>query len=295
MVREECRPQRFFVEGILSFVKGCDNINFGSFYSNSSWGLAQFSDNPAVYTKLSCYLPWIAREYGMQFEAGDVEEECVQGVGDPQDGDNEPCRATTVQYGSDFADGNTTFGNPECIFPFVYNGVKYDQCLVITIFDWVYLTRCPVRNLTITTDGISTFTTENAIFGVGGNTLNSDSEFTRVNGYCPTDPTDPTSPLDPTLDNCAPTERRRPFAACNNNCPGVRAFGVIGGGAVLAFAGGAAGLGLLGPVAGAGVIGALGIAGSWGLCLAPLFCRVASGQCCLIVNSPGGLLCPDSC
>ena len=35
----------------------------------------------------------------------------------------------------------------------------------------------------------------------------------------------------------------------------VRAFGVIGGGAVLAFAGGAAGLGLLGPVAGAGVLG----------------------------------------
>ena len=35
----------------------------------------------------------------------------------------------------------------------------------------------------------------------------------------------------------------------------VRAFGVIGGGAALAFAGGAAGLGLLGPVAGAGALG----------------------------------------
>jgi hypothetical protein len=199
-----------------------DVFGFGPWYSNSSWILDQYSDNPAVYTKISCHLPWIAMEYGMQFEAGDVEEECVQGVGDPQDGDNEPCRATTYQDDSDLITGNLTIENPVCIFPFVYNGVKYNQCIVITIFDWVYLTRCPVRNLTITTDGINSFTTEDAIFGVGGNTLSSDSEFTRVDGYCPTDPTDPTSPLDPTLDNCAPTERRRPFGACNNNCPGGR-------------------------------------------------------------------------
>ena len=196
-------------------------FNFGSWLSDSSWTLAQYSDNPAVYTKLSCYLPWIAREYEMEFEAGDVEEECLHGVGDPQDGDNEPCRATTFIYDdSTLWPDILTIDNPECIFPYFYNGVKFNQCIVITIFDWVYLTRCPTRNLTITTDGISSFTTEDAIFGVGGRTLNSDSEFNRVDGYCPNDPTDPTSPLDPTLDNCAVTERRRPFGACNNNCPG---------------------------------------------------------------------------
>ena len=35
----------------------------------------------------------------------------------------------------------------------------------------------------------------------------------------------------------------------------VRAFGLIGGGAVLAFAAGAGGLGLLGPAVGIGVVG----------------------------------------
>jgi hypothetical protein len=205
MVREESRPQRFYAEGFLSFVKGCDGFRFGTWYSNSSWGLGQYSENPAVYTKLSCYLPWIAREYGMDFDAGDVEEECVQGVGDPLDVD-ETCRATNYQFGSDFVSGeltNVTIVSNACIFPFVYNGVEYNQCIVITIFDFVYLTRCPVRNFTITANGINTFTTEDAIFNVGGSTLNSDSEFTVLSGYCPTDPKDPTSPLDPTLDNCA--------------------------------------------------------------------------------------------
>ena len=122
----------------------------------------------------------------------------------------------------DLGESNLTIYNDDCIFPFIYNGVLYQECIIITIFDWVYLTRCPTRNLTSTTqiNGINSFTTEDAIIGVGGRTINSDSELTYVNGYCPTNLTDPTSPLDPTLDTCDPTERIRPFGACNNNCPG---------------------------------------------------------------------------
>ena len=45
---------RFYVEGIASFVKGrgCD----------------LYSNNPTAYTKLSCFLPWIADQFGMKYE-----------------------------------------------------------------------------------------------------------------------------------------------------------------------------------------------------------------------------------
>ena len=94
----------------------------------------------------------------------------------------------------------------------------------------------------------------------------------------------------------------------------MRAFGIIGGGALLAFASaGFGGLGLLGPVAGVGVLGnihttlpyiyiiitgALGIGGSMvaqSMCLGPLYCTTVQGQCCLLVNSLSGLLCPTFC
>jgi len=46
--------ERFYMEGILSFVKGrgCD----------------VYSNNPSVYTKLSCFLPWVAEQYGMSYK-----------------------------------------------------------------------------------------------------------------------------------------------------------------------------------------------------------------------------------
>ena len=28
----------------------------------------QETNNPAVYTKLSCHLPWIAEQYGMEYD-----------------------------------------------------------------------------------------------------------------------------------------------------------------------------------------------------------------------------------
>ena len=53
--------------------------------------------NPATYTKLSCFLPWIAKEYNMEFEdSQDVKEECVQSAGDPLHGENETCKSITV-------------------------------------------------------------------------------------------------------------------------------------------------------------------------------------------------------
>ena len=56
MVREEDRPMRYFIEGILSFVKGCEQFVFGARDENN-FGLNKNSENLAAYAKLSCHLP----------------------------------------------------------------------------------------------------------------------------------------------------------------------------------------------------------------------------------------------
>ena len=66
MVKEEMGPERFFIEGILSFVKGCELFSFGATTADQShFQLFQKGENPAVYTKLSCFLPWVAKQYGL--------------------------------------------------------------------------------------------------------------------------------------------------------------------------------------------------------------------------------------
>ena len=58
MAKEEGRPERLFAEGILSFVRGCDTFTLrASNPEKTTFQLIQSSDNPAAYTKLSCFLP----------------------------------------------------------------------------------------------------------------------------------------------------------------------------------------------------------------------------------------------
>merc|ERR1711962_967590 len=47
----------------------------------------------------------------------------------------------------------------ECIFPFYYNGRKYEECVLIEEFDFPFLVfRCPIRRITNTTiDGTISF------------------------------------------------------------------------------------------------------------------------------------------
>ena len=110
---------RFFAMGLLSFVKGrgCD------IYSN----------NPSAYTKLSCFLPWIAKQYEMDYEP-EVEHDptCTEGTTAtisknesclvPQDARflkekrTEKCQNIPSSLQEEFA------GERDCIFPFYYNG-----------------------------------------------------------------------------------------------------------------------------------------------------------------------------
>ena len=66
MVRNN--ENRFEAEGILSFTKGCDSLYFGATdpNTNRNWQLFQYSANPTVYTKLYCFLDWIAKQYGLE-------------------------------------------------------------------------------------------------------------------------------------------------------------------------------------------------------------------------------------
>ena len=67
MVRDN--KNRFEAEGILSFIKGCDDVYFGSAYpaiDRNYWQLFQYSTSPTVYTKLYCFLSWIADQYGLE-------------------------------------------------------------------------------------------------------------------------------------------------------------------------------------------------------------------------------------
>jgi len=272
MVRE---ASRFYVEGILSFVKGCDVFSFGPVDEDQTkWQLLQQSENPSTYTKLSCFLPWIAKEYNMEFEySGDVEEECYSSQGEKEE--DEPCRNIPSNLIETFD------GEVECIFPFYYNGKKFNECVLFDESDFVFpVFRCPTRNITTTINGVSSFIFEDL-----------------TGGYCLSDAMNNTSPLDPTNQNCSQFARRNPFSQCKNNCPGVRAFGIIGGGAALAFLGAASGLSILGPVAGVAGVGAVGVAGvgmmAQAMCMTP-FCSV-QGQCCLLVLGTNGLVCPSNC
>merc|ERR1719153_128948 len=213
---------RRYIEGVLSFVKGCDQFIFGldkeEFSTGTTYTLTQRSTNPATYTRLSCFLPWIAAQYNMEYSSTGAEDQtCTAGSGDTEDKKN-ICR-NTLSNEFDLRE-EAEF---ECIFPFYYNGKKYDECILFEELGFVYpVFRCPIRRITTKMNGIISFNfNASAVTG----------------GYCIKKKTSPGTPehklvLDPDYDGCASWNRRPPMSQCKNNCPGVRAFG-LGGGAVL--------------------------------------------------------------
>merc|ERR1711936_906746 len=148
MVQEESgsRRQRYFIEGLLSFVKGCEQFAFGARdQARTKFELLQNSENPSAYVKLSCHLAWIAEQYGLSYD-GVEDETCGTGTGPvPFNSTHEydaVCRETK---------GTSLFGREDpCIFPFFYNGRgPYDRCMLFEEDDFVYpVFRCPTRNIT---------------------------------------------------------------------------------------------------------------------------------------------------
>jgi len=315
---------QFVVEGIQSFIKGCSAVTFveeETFYSY----LEQFSENPSVYTKISCFLPWIAAQYNMEYTAsGDPAPDCQAGNGDITEVTAKVCRTNPQLSILDYNDGIEA----PCLFPFTLNGQSYNSCFTDEIEDFTRpVFRCPIRTIkglgTDYTDehlsggeySLGFFCPTNVINVKATETgqieyvFNSDGPVYGPNGELELDPDND--------DGCQVFFLSRPaFATCKNNCPGVN-FPVVSGGfallvgtaAHLAGLGGAGGgvaavgaalgggglvTGLV-PLAAAGALGVLGVSSA--MCLGPAYCTLPGGQCCLLIVDAdrGSLICPISC
>ena len=162
---------RKYIEGILSFTKGCSLFdvwhqeNTGATTRSTSY-LEQESENPSVYTKLSCYLPWIAEQYNMEYDNSDemtLNLECTTSIGDKNEIANDgECRTAWVPSYLLKADGTGANGGERlCKFPFYWNGKLYDQCIMLEEDDMILpVFRCPIRDSQNKINGINAWTYE---------------------------------------------------------------------------------------------------------------------------------------
>ena len=213
------RDLRLRTEGILSFIKGCTAFIFGryvDFFATDFFSFQeveatdsqanivyQVSDNPLVYTRLHCYLPWIAEQYGLDFDYEEIpgdDPSCFTGFGKTDEDVNVRCTNTPstvkeIQEGIE----------KPCIFPYYVDGkLINDSCVKFesdTFLDPV--SRCPIWNITTKIDGINSYNS-------------SDSRLINVGGYCPG--ADGTT-LDPEV-TCPLADKFTPFSKCKNNCRG---------------------------------------------------------------------------
>ena len=195
MVRDKKMSSRFYIDGIHSYSKGCEfnKISFEKIFK-VFFGVNQ--ENPAVFTKLFCYLPWIAKQYKLSYEHESevlADKSCTLPTGDLEDGDKNTCRESI---------GDLTSEERECIFPFYYEGELKYECVLQTIdADFIIPNfRCPTRNITTKINGINSYTFKDTI----------------LREYC----LDKNGSLDPEIDSCDVSVRIPPLVPCKNNCPG---------------------------------------------------------------------------
>ena len=79
MVQSNHSKKRLHVEALQSFVKGCDIFFLGRVISTFQ-GFNVHNESPSIYTKLSCFLPWVASQYGLSFRP-DLDRRCKEGTG----------------------------------------------------------------------------------------------------------------------------------------------------------------------------------------------------------------------
>ena len=139
------------MEGLLSYMKGCTLFSVSESTSGSAL-LYQESQNPNVYTKLSCFLPWIAEQYRMSYDSIGSEDECTNGVGD---------KSEVKEAGECRTQAAYKVNEALCIFPFYWNGKRYDGCIMLDEDEFILpVFRCPIYNTVNKIDGINSFTWE---------------------------------------------------------------------------------------------------------------------------------------
>ena len=100
--------QRLVTNGIMSFLKGCSAFWLDPYIENaaSTSRLTQQSENPAVYTRLSCFLPWVAEQYDMEYsQDGETDPACTNGQGYINEVTAEVCRTTPSDTGTEIIAG----------------------------------------------------------------------------------------------------------------------------------------------------------------------------------------------
>ena len=199
MVIDKTRPDRFIIEGVLSFIKGCDGASYGNIRYNDL-DVVQLNlktENPSAYTKLSCFLPWIAEQYDMDYN-GSPAPECLRGTGGSVEEEKPKCKSLPTNL------VEVENGEKDCIFPFYFAGDLYNECNIHENFGYIYPEfRCPTREIVSKINGINSY--PNRPVGPG---------------FCPVDPNNSSSPLDPDKQDCPLASRRPVSSVCKNDCPG---------------------------------------------------------------------------
>ena len=98
-----------------------------------------------MYTKLSCYLPWVAAQYDMDYTPpADPDPACLTGNGNITEVTAEVCRSNPFNNLRDSWDGIEA----ECLFPFTLNGEIFNRCIMDEISDFTRpVFRCPIRTV----------------------------------------------------------------------------------------------------------------------------------------------------
>ena len=244
MTQENDGFKKITTEGILSFIKGCGVYAFGRYQTfagpelllvlNASVNtelntLTQGSENPLVYTKLNCYLPWIAEQYDLEYDQNeDLDAECTTGSGNETPDDEKICRNTPTTF-REYVFG---FGLP-CIFPYYLDGkLVNDTCSKFnedTFLDPV--SRCPIWNVTTKINGISSYNSSDPRLIYGGYCLDLEGlgdlseildDFLEELADSTRSPTRDHLNMNPEIQNCNIALRFTPFSKCQNNCRGGR-------------------------------------------------------------------------
>ena len=244
---------RYIVAGILSFIKGCSVFSYQTLYNpengekvDDTGYLNQESLNPSVYLKLSCFLPWIAQQYNMEYEADDIiDPDCTEGNGDINEVTAEVCTtipSTYFRFGQ-FPSNDSI--EAECIFDFKVDDISWNGCMVSGIESLTHpVFKCPIRTIknretpyyytTYTkSDGLTVNEVVNALYCPTNSeglifesaiddweyTFNSDGPVFGPNGEYELDPDN-----DKCKDRFGHLIRLPVFGTCKNNCRGGIAF-----------------------------------------------------------------------
>ena len=212
MLKKRDSP-RFYTEGVLSFVKGCTLQRYGytadqlSGDGSPSFLIQMASVNPAAYTKLSCYLPWIAQQYDLDYTTTELDPKCTTLTGNINDVNGTDC----------FSRSNNDEGDEPlpCIFPFYWDGKKYDSCFFLNEEGFVFpVFLCPRRNMTTKINGTNSFSSRDffSLLSAVGVPFCEDVSAQQ--------PGDRLPPLNPDKTDCDLTVSRQALSQCENNCRG---------------------------------------------------------------------------